>query len=159
CRSSAPVGLSSSLTVLTQNTTPKIAKIGHSKVYAQLRMLPLRARRNCQSPSQIIPTTAATANRCQPIHLGVTSTRQRGSAGLPDMALSLAAGFGRSKRRPRFGQARRVGAGRRHAAGDNRAMPLAELLAGRFGLADRLPSQIDDLRGPVQGVIMLPRHL
>src|SRR5215472_1467098 len=38
-------------------------------------------------------------------------------------------------------------------------MPLAESLAGRLGLAGRLPSRIDDLRGPVRGVIMLPRHL
>src|SRR5271166_4259221 len=38
-------------------------------------------------------------------------------------------------------------------------MSLAELLPGRFGLASRLPGRIDDLRGPVRGVIMLPRHL
>jgi len=41
-------------------------------------------------------------------------------------------------------------------------MPLAELLTGRFRLAarlPRLPSQLDDLHGPVRGVINLPRHL
>lgn len=38
-------------------------------------------------------------------------------------------------------------------------MPLAELLNSRFRLAGRLPSQIDELRGPVRGVITLPRHL
>jgi hypothetical protein len=39
------------------------------------------------------------------------------------------------------------------------AMPIADLLPGRFGPAGRLPSQIDDLRGPVKGVVMLPMHL
>ena len=38
-------------------------------------------------------------------------------------------------------------------------MPLAELLTVRFRLAARLPSQLDDLRGPVRGVIKLPRYL
>jgi hypothetical protein len=38
-------------------------------------------------------------------------------------------------------------------------MPIAELLTGRFGLAGRLPSQIDELRGPARGVIMLPMYL
>jgi hypothetical protein len=38
-------------------------------------------------------------------------------------------------------------------------MPLAELLISRFGLAGRLPGQLDELRGPARGVIMLPRHL
>ena len=38
-------------------------------------------------------------------------------------------------------------------------MLLAEFLAARFGLAGRLPSQIDDLRGPIRGVVTLPRHL
>lgn len=38
-------------------------------------------------------------------------------------------------------------------------MPLAELLAGRRWPASRLPGQIDDLHGPVRGVITLPRHL
>ena len=38
-------------------------------------------------------------------------------------------------------------------------MSLAQLLPGRFGLASRLPGRIDDLRGPVRGVTMLPRHL
>jgi hypothetical protein len=38
-------------------------------------------------------------------------------------------------------------------------MTLADLLSGRIGLAGRLPQRIDDLRGPAQGIIMLPRHL
>src|SRR5258708_8753086 len=38
-------------------------------------------------------------------------------------------------------------------------MPLADMLPGRLGLAGRLPSQIGDLRGPVRGVVMLPRNL
>jgi hypothetical protein len=38
-------------------------------------------------------------------------------------------------------------------------MSLADLLAGRSGLAGRLPQRLDELRGPVQGVIVLPRHL
>lgn len=38
-------------------------------------------------------------------------------------------------------------------------MPLAELLPGPFGLRRRLPGSVDDLRGPLKGVIMLPRHL
>ncbi len=73
-------GFSSSLTVLTQNTAPNTAKIGHSKVYAQLRVLPASARRSCQSPSHAIPANAMTAKACQPSHRGVTSTRQRGVA-------------------------------------------------------------------------------
>jgi hypothetical protein len=39
------------------------------------------------------------------------------------------------------------------------AMSLAELLSGRSGLAGRLPQRLEELRGPVQGVIVLPRHL
>jgi hypothetical protein len=38
-------------------------------------------------------------------------------------------------------------------------MTLADLLAGRVGLAGRLPQRPGDLRGPAQGIIMLPRHL
>jgi hypothetical protein len=38
-------------------------------------------------------------------------------------------------------------------------MSFADLLAGRTGLASRLPLRLDELRGPVQGVIVLPRHL
>jgi hypothetical protein len=38
-------------------------------------------------------------------------------------------------------------------------MSLAELLSGRYGLAGRLPGRLEDLRGPVKGVIVLPRHL
>jgi hypothetical protein len=38
-------------------------------------------------------------------------------------------------------------------------MTLADLLAGRGGLAGRLPQRLEDLRGPGQGVIRLPRHL
>lgn len=39
------------------------------------------------------------------------------------------------------------------------AMSLADWLSGRKSHADRLPERIDELRGPAQGVIMLPRHL
>ena len=38
-------------------------------------------------------------------------------------------------------------------------MSLAELLAGWRGPAGRLPGRLDDLRGPVKGIIVLPRHL
>jgi hypothetical protein len=38
-------------------------------------------------------------------------------------------------------------------------MPIADLLAGRLGPSGRLPDQIEDLRGPVRGVVMLPMHL
>ena len=38
-------------------------------------------------------------------------------------------------------------------------MSLAELLSGRAGLAGRLPQRLEELRGPAQGVVVLPRHL
>ena len=38
-------------------------------------------------------------------------------------------------------------------------MALADLLPGRLGPAGRLPSRIEDLRGPARGVIKLPRNL
>jgi hypothetical protein len=38
-------------------------------------------------------------------------------------------------------------------------MSLADLLTGRSGLAGRLPQRLEELRGPVQGVVVLPRHL
>jgi hypothetical protein len=38
-------------------------------------------------------------------------------------------------------------------------MSLAELISGRTGLAGRLPHRLEELRGPVKGVIVLPRHL
>jgi hypothetical protein len=38
-------------------------------------------------------------------------------------------------------------------------MSLADLLTGRNGPAGRLPQRLEDLRGPVRGVIVLPRHL
>jgi hypothetical protein len=38
-------------------------------------------------------------------------------------------------------------------------MSLADLLAGRNRHASRLPRRLEDLRGPTQGVIVLPRHL
>lgn len=38
-----------------------------------------------------------------------------------------------------------------------RAMPLADLLPGRR--AGRLPGSVEDLRGPVKGVVMVPMHL
>ena len=38
-------------------------------------------------------------------------------------------------------------------------MPIADLLPGRLSPSGRLPDQIDDLRGPVRGVVMLPMHL
>jgi hypothetical protein len=40
-----------------------------------------------------------------------------------------------------------------------RAMRAADFLAGKFGLAWRLPDRIDDLRGPAGGVVLLPRNL
>lgn len=33
------------------------------------------------------------------------------------------------------------------------------LLPGRYGLAARLPASLEDLHGPEQGVVVLPRHL
>ena len=43
---------------------------------------------------------------------------------------------------------------------DNRNMSLTDrLLPGRSGLAGRLPTSLDELHGPEQGVIVLPRHL
>lgn len=33
------------------------------------------------------------------------------------------------------------------------------LLPGRGGLSGRLPASLDDLHGPRQGVVVLPRHL
>jgi hypothetical protein len=44
-------------------------------------------------------------------------------------------------------------------AGNNRSMSFADWLAGRSSHAARLPDQIDELRGPTSGVIVLPRHL
>jgi hypothetical protein len=38
-------------------------------------------------------------------------------------------------------------------------MPIADLLPGRFGPSGRLPDQIDELKGPVKGVVMVPMHL
>jgi hypothetical protein len=38
-------------------------------------------------------------------------------------------------------------------------MPIADLLPGRLGPSGRLPDQIEDLRGPVRGVVMLPMHM
>jgi hypothetical protein len=38
-------------------------------------------------------------------------------------------------------------------------MSLAELLSGRGGLAGRLPHRLEELHGPVKGVVVLPRHL
>jgi hypothetical protein len=38
-------------------------------------------------------------------------------------------------------------------------MAVADMLPGRLGLAGRLPSRIEDLRGPSSGVIKLPRNL
>jgi hypothetical protein len=38
-------------------------------------------------------------------------------------------------------------------------MSLADWLAGRQAHRRRLPERIEELRGPAQGVIMLPRHL
>src|SRR5262249_27799155 len=52
---------------------------------------------------------------------------------------------------------------RRRPAGalrDNRNMSLADLLLpGRSGVAGRLPASLDELHGPEEGVIVLPRHL
>jgi hypothetical protein len=38
-------------------------------------------------------------------------------------------------------------------------MPIADLLPGRFGPSGRLPDQIDELKGPARGVVMVPMHL
>jgi hypothetical protein len=38
-------------------------------------------------------------------------------------------------------------------------MSLADHFPGRVGLARRIPGQLEELRGPAQGVIVLPRHL
>jgi hypothetical protein len=38
-------------------------------------------------------------------------------------------------------------------------MSLADLLTGRKRPAGRLPGRLEELRGPVRGVIVLPRHL
>jgi hypothetical protein len=38
-------------------------------------------------------------------------------------------------------------------------MSIAELLSGRGGLAGRLPQRLEELHGPVKGVVVLPRHL
>lgn len=38
-------------------------------------------------------------------------------------------------------------------------MSIADLLTGRSALAGRLPQRLDELRGPVKGTIVLPRHL
>jgi hypothetical protein len=38
-------------------------------------------------------------------------------------------------------------------------MRAADLMPGKLGLAGRLPGQIDELRGPVSGVVLLPRNL
>jgi hypothetical protein len=38
-------------------------------------------------------------------------------------------------------------------------MPIADLLRDRFGPSGRLPDQIDELKGPVRGVVMVPMHL
>jgi hypothetical protein len=38
-------------------------------------------------------------------------------------------------------------------------MSFADWLAGRKPHTDRLPARIEELRGPAQGVVSLPRHL
>jgi len=38
-------------------------------------------------------------------------------------------------------------------------MPFADWLSGHRSHRGRLPDRIEDLRGPTQGVIVLPRHL
>lgn len=38
-------------------------------------------------------------------------------------------------------------------------MSLADLLTRRSGPAGRLPQRLEELHGPVRGVIVLPRHL
>ena len=38
-------------------------------------------------------------------------------------------------------------------------MTLGDLLTGHGEIARRLPHRLEELRGPVQGVIVLPRHL
>jgi hypothetical protein len=41
----------------------------------------------------------------------------------------------------------------------NRRMVIADLVPRRLALGGRLPNRIEDLRGPVKGVILLPRNL
>lgn len=43
--------------------------------------------------------------------------------------------------------------------GHNRRMVIADLVPRRLALGGRLPNRIEDLRGPVKGVILLPRNL
>src|SRR5579863_4727704 len=38
-------------------------------------------------------------------------------------------------------------------------MALTDLLRGQGAMARRLPASLDDLHGPEQGVVVLPRHL
>ncbi|HEY7142623.1 MAG TPA: hypothetical protein VH637_00120 [Streptosporangiaceae bacterium] len=38
-------------------------------------------------------------------------------------------------------------------------MSLADLISGRASLSGRLPGRLEDLRGPVKGIVVLPRHL
>jgi hypothetical protein len=38
-------------------------------------------------------------------------------------------------------------------------MSLADLFTGRNGPGGRLPQRLEELRGPVRGVVVLPRHL
>lgn len=40
-----------------------------------------------------------------------------------------------------------------------RVVPIADLLPGRLSPCGRLPDQIEDLKGPARGVVMLPMHL
>jgi hypothetical protein len=43
--------------------------------------------------------------------------------------------------------------------GDNRTMAFADWLAGRKSDAARMPERLDELCGPAQGTIVLPKHL
>ena len=50
--------------------------------------------------------------------------------------------------------------GRPGGVGDNQGMSWTDLFhPGRIGVAGRLPARLEDLHGPEQGTIVLPRHL
>jgi hypothetical protein len=54
----------------------------------------------------------------------------------------------------------RVTACRPGGVGDNQGMSWTDLFhPGRIGVAGRLPARLEDLHGPEQGTIVLPRHL
>ena len=105
-----------------------------------------------------MPTTEATMIRCQAIQRGVIRNRHREASGEPGMVPSLIGLRGAS--RPVAAPARESLPRPAGTLRDNRSMSLTDLLLlGRSGLAGRLPTSLDELHGPEQGVIVLPRHL